>query len=629
MTWGKNTENTGRSWGGSSYSAGSAWGETTLLGFQAPTISEISPKPSSIDVDKEEFISFSLKDDSQVELSETKIYVRGLIVYDGDIDTWQLGWTTSNYSSNANNGYNFTIIPDAGFIWEEEEVVSVRVETKDDAGLKLERNWVFTAAKPGLGISMYNFISNAVRVYEKRSPGILEKLITDPGGINTIWEENIYDRTSALEDLYDPQTIPNEWLPWLKSQVGFSEDINFQATEVEIKKIIRNAMEYWGHKPSELALTDAIRMVTGHRFRIRNFFDFRIGEGTTIISELLQDTDPYILDFPSVTPAGINGEITEALRTFDLHDLPEQYFPGKIFRNSKQYQYIEIVKLEGYPELEGFYKIRELDEGASSGSFALNEPVFLLTTTTFSWRLWGGNSDYVTEVRLVDGDFAGGNINRDLLSFLIDQVRPVGERVDIVYLNFLDEFTFTGELDQWSLSGLPEPSIIDGEGVALLPLSTSMITNVEGDTAWGNRIVAVKAKGGSSAKFDIRFVYVDNNNYFFLEVDYSNQTISLKTKISGVTSTITTVIETTLVANYEDTFRISVEYYSANFLGLPTNVNIIMRYNGEKLLDENILATFTTGSLSLAETSSTADIYVSFVEVMPIIPTIDRVGPIT
>jgi hypothetical protein len=55
-----------------------------------------------------------------------------------------------------------------------------------------------------------------------------------------------------------------------------------------------------------------------------------------------------------------------------------------------------------------------------------------------------------------------GSVNRDLVKALLRLMRPSGERIDITWLLFLDQFLVEGDTSQWQLSSPPTyPTLAD------------------------------------------------------------------------------------------------------------------------------------------------------------------------
>jgi hypothetical protein len=628
-SWGKNAvTGEGSSWGKSSVSSdSSSWGTSIHTNINPPEISNISPPNEKIDVDPEFPVSFSITDDNQIILADTIVYINEKPIFRDS--AWVDGWSASSYSVNASNGYDFIILPDGG--WEVDARVDVRVVSVDNIDLELDYSWYFDVGGEEFPFSIYRMLPKQTREMDSRSPGLLETIIESEGAINDHWEEKVYDRAVAVKDLQDPYKIPSKHLPWLKSQVGLTRDLSFETSEDDLRTIIANAARFFTAKPTELSLEYAIRMVTGNRFSIRGYFDFRMEAEKTLLTEMIENYDPHLVDFPGVSTSGnelhwcyINTSYP-CTHKFWIEDLPQEHFPNEKFVTTNQFEWLEIVEWQDDQSFEGFYKIDYLvattDVGYidPTGSAGPNP-----TSDKYGkWRLWRGNGDLITEIRLVDEPSGLGVVDRELLKSLLNLVRPVGERLDLIYLEFLDAFTRINNLGQWTIVGSVEPTVPSPGGEVVMPANAFMYPDKSFASSWEERIVSYKVKGGSTTVWELIFLYVDSDNYYFVKVDYDAKTVSVYKKVSGSDTLLGSTTVAILLPDYYDVFRITFVYEGGS------DALIRVNYEGDIILEVNDApASMLTGNIAIASTGTTSG-YISRIEVLKPQCETDRVGPVT
>lgn len=626
MSWGKaeNATYQGDAWGAVGGVGSAAWG-----GYEdiiAPYMVVISPIDGDSEVPIIGPIVFSIRDDYGLPIENIVVYVEGEIVFFSG--SFSDGWETSVYYINAYNSFDFILIPNAGNALTEQKNIIVRVVASDYVGLSLDESWSFTTAGEVFSLSIYTMLTRSIREMDKKSPGLLQKILQNSGGVDDIWKEKIYDRATTLWDMYSPLNAPAKWLPWLKSLVGLSRDISLDATTEELRGIIYSASTMWRDKPTELSLEDAVRTVTGNKLKIRNYFDFRMQLDSSILTEMVENFDPHLLDFPSITPSG--NELTWCHATavypcthqFFIGDLPDAYFPGQQFASDHQYQYLEITAWPADPSFVGFYKIDQLYKDTTGGSIQAAEPVGPNSSDTGSWRLWGGNSDFVTELRLMDAPSGTGVVNRELLQDMIELIRPVGERIDIVYVDLLDEFIAPKDVGMWSFTGATHPYVPEPGGRLVIPAISSIFYGQIYAYSWGDRTAIIKVEAESiSTTVEFRFAVVDANNYYYVEIDYTAQTIDLYKMVAGAPALLGTIVRLDLIPDYVDTFRV-------NMITEGSNILLQVKYNGDLLYEQvDAPATFTTGTVQVYAIGDIAYLY--YIEVMVLPAQSDRVGPIT
>lgn len=521
-------------------------------------------------------------------------------------------------------------------------------------------------------LTIYNMLMLGVRVMDEQATKTLQ-LFTQ--ALDISWEDNIYERCSELPTLFEIDNVDSKWLSYLKPLMGFTQDLSFEATDVELRKILKVAVTFWNEKPSEFGVIEqAIRMVTGNKFRALNYFDMRSQSDQTCLTEELENFDPNVLDFGAYFFSGLLCKILTA-NTFRIDDFQ---LPG--FEYYDQFKYLAIVSDINDPDNEGFYKIQSLDVSALTGTI---DGVFQTVHTGSQyaeWKLLGFMDDFVTEVRLVDegegslnfkdevssftssqklygmesgatayiisisdatlylrnikgrfinnesikDDASGeatsdgklsGVLNRDLINFLMSSrtVKPMGERIDLAYIDFLDQFIAATELDQWTDADsvtVPEPG-----GVAVIA-DAGYLMYQHNSNVWMDSIIRYKfLVDDSSTVPSLIFFYQNTTDYYAVTINYSTKLVSLL-KYPGA-SVLDSKTLTYFKVGIQDMIRVEIEVVSG-----MSYIRVVINGNLELSASDS---TYTDGGIKIL--SSGGITRLSLVEVCTLPINIDRIGP--
>lgn len=537
-------------------------------------------------------------------------------------------------------------------------------------------------------LSIYNMLVRRMREMDEQGGGKLQ-LLTQKG-FDRVWEDLIFDPCTDVVTLMEVQNIDARWLPFMKGLLAFTRDLSFDATTEELRRVLSLAAKFWNDKPSEEAIDDAIQMVTGARFRIAGYFDFRMQVDQTVITEELEDFDPNVIDFPTQKLIGSNGEPTTAT-TFTINDLPTSVFQGGVFSGDKDVAFLVITNDPTDASNIGIYPVDSTTKGGTTLTLAGVGVPNGHGTAGVSWELYGFMDEYLTEVRLVDdgrgklkydqqtvawtagetvtGGTSGATgiivvdenvgtsgeldlrtingrfqdnealtgsvggaatakgkltevVNRDLLDFLFNLARPFGERIDIVYINFLDQFTKPLDVDQWAITPtfgsvtVPSPG-----GVANFAAGARIIDEDAESENWGDQTVAWKIVADTSSSIiELMFFVTDASNHYFVRIDYSADTLELFRKVAAVDTQLGSTVSVPVIKEgVQDVIRVDA-------LAEGSDTRIRVKLNGETKIDvADSPASFTKGKVGAFASASTFSLKLVEVNVLP--TEIQRVGP--
>lgn len=161
-----------------------------------------------------------------------------------------------------------------------------------------------------------------------------------------------------------------------------------------------------------------------------------------------------------------------------------------------------------------------------------------------------GVDEYEFNVRIVDS----GDLNRELVVNVVKLMRPLGERIEVSYLAFLDRFQIENDNVQWGAitggtGGNPVVPTVTG-GVAKLTdaaLESSFVI-AEQALAWTEYVAywRMRATAGTGSIIAI-FYATDLDNDYRVEVDFSAQTVILKKQTADTPSTIATFVPSSIL----------------------------------------------------------------------------------
>lgn len=540
------------------------------------------------------------------------------------------------------------------------------------------------------GLKIYPMLLEGVRVLDETGQGLFEKLSDT---LDDAWKQRIYDRCTELPTLMSVGDIDAKWIALLKPLLGFTDDLSFDATTEELRRILSNAIPYWNKKPSELGVIDiAISLVTGNRFRVANFFDFRMQTDKTVITEELEDFDPSVIGFPSTRFSSANiptayVNITSS-NTFTIVVPDISIFAGA---TNTTFGFIAITADSVTPANVGVYKIASISVGANLdgvivGSFAGT------SMSVAQWILVGYAGEYTTEVRLVDqgagslnyrnlgaaftigarliGQTSGavaeidtitagaggvgtlglikiigrftdnetingtsggtavadgklsGVVNRDLLDFLMGgkTSKPFSERINVVYINFLDQFLVPNDFDQWNKTAGILTSPANG-GEAIFDEGTRVEDLDPYSAEWSDQVIAWKFYiEEDAAKIELTFMGTDDQNHYFVRIEWNPKQISLWKKVSNVDTQIgSTVSISYLKAGIQETVRVDA-------LKEGSDTRIRVKLSGSLKLDEkDSPSAFTKGKVGAFAKAKL--LHLELVEVNTLPTEIQRIGP--
>ena len=163
-----------------------------------------------------------------------------------------------------------------------------------------------------------------------------------------------------------------------------------------------------------------------------------------------------------------------------------------------------------------------------------------------------GSDEYFMNVRIMDS----GSLDRDLVVNVVKLMRPTGERIEVSFLDFLDQFTLDNDDGQWgALTGgtgeTPQVPVVQGGLAKLtddLAAETSFVILSQGLT-WSEYVAywRMRPTTGTSGSILAIFYATDLDNDYSVKIDFTAQTIVLQKQVANTVSPIATFVPTSIL----------------------------------------------------------------------------------
>ena len=417
-----------------------------------------------------------------------------------------------------------------------------------------------------------------------------------------------YDQTLArIDDLYtmvDPTTIDNDLLKYLKDIVGFTSELNFvtkNLTEAQLRRLISGAVALW--KTKGVTYNTAVRLVTGNRFYILNYFDYRFILDEVSLGEELGAGDPVMIsEHGTFFALRTDGQTTAGAGEFST-PVAGTFAPTNVG---------DKLEIREGPDV-GVYEIIGIDP---SGTTAQLNQAMTSSSVGFDldWIMMRPMDEFLTELRIMDT----GDIDRAYLESVLELVRPMSERINVVYVDFLDAFDVDNETSLWTTG--QSLVVVDNEMTIPTTKRATPITSTLSSIY--DYLLTVRAKMTSNVAGDecrIQFHYQNSSNCYEITWKPQSDSIVLKKRVAGTPTTLATGSAFDFSEGVYYTFRINVNKgASTTSITVDVDGNRLIEFSGANL-------SFTSGSFSIL--ANGADVVTDYVELVELPGTVVRVGP--
>jgi hypothetical protein len=150
--------------------------------------------------------------------------------------------------------------------------------------------------EPG-AIQMYDFLVEALRVEDQKSGALLRRFLEGP---QRVWEGTL--RTALdLPTIWSVEGMPDDALTLQQTIVGWTDrlrGVTDRLSPLALRRVVASSVKFWQERGAEDSTVDALRLFTGARARILNWFDFRWILGETHFGIENDGSDPWLLSSP-------------------------------------------------------------------------------------------------------------------------------------------------------------------------------------------------------------------------------------------------------------------------------------------------------------------------------------------
>lgn len=222
--------------------------------------------------------------------------------------------------------------------------------------------------------------------------------------------------------------------------------------------------------------------------------------------------------------------------------------------------------------------------------------------------------EFQTDIRIVDE----GDLNKTLILRILNLMRPVSERINVVFIRFFDDFIDgIGQFE--TLAG--NAAVNTSQQMELQP-SSFVRTDVLGDSEFRDIIVQTKLNDTDvlGGEFSVVFFIQDATNFYEYRINTATQIVSLFKVVAGVPTQIGADILEDLVSKTSYVFTVATSF---NPLTLETQIQTFVDSNKQhEILD----TTFNKGKFGYKTDSSTI-IQIDEIEMLQLPVDVQRINP--
>jgi hypothetical protein len=149
-----------------------------------------------------------------------------------------------------------------------------------------------------LALDMYSFLIDPIRLKDRLDGNLFVKRFFE--GPQAVWEQNqtaVFD----LKSLWSITEIDDAFLQYLKNIVGWTKELDFITSALDattLRRLIAASVPLWRTRGPEDTILNILRLTTGARRRIWNWFDFRWVLDETELGYEQEGRDPWLIDLP-------------------------------------------------------------------------------------------------------------------------------------------------------------------------------------------------------------------------------------------------------------------------------------------------------------------------------------------
>jgi phage tail-like protein len=166
---------------------------------------------------------------------------------------------------------------------------------------------------PELSLLIYRFLIEGIREEDQaKGNQFVERFLQGP---QEVWR-GIDRSIRSLPDMWSITKSEDRFLQFLKWIVGWTSELDYVTNDLDLvtlRRLIAASVPFWKIRGTEDALAEILRLTTGARLRILNWFDLRYIVGETGLGEVHEGHDSWMLSFgaPDYNESRINLRIVD------------------------------------------------------------------------------------------------------------------------------------------------------------------------------------------------------------------------------------------------------------------------------------------------------------------------------
>lgn len=149
-----------------------------------------------------------------------------------------------------------------------------------------------------LSLRIYLFVLEQIRIEDQlHGHQFLERYLIGP---QVEWAR-VRESIRNLPSLSSVSKVDDEFLQYLKWIVGWTSELDNITDELNdetLRRLIAASVRFWKSRGTDDSIIDILRLTTGARVRIWNWFDFRIVVGEVAMTEDYEGFDPWMIELP-------------------------------------------------------------------------------------------------------------------------------------------------------------------------------------------------------------------------------------------------------------------------------------------------------------------------------------------
>ena len=220
---------------------------------------------------------------------------------------------------------------------------------------------------------------------------------------------------------------------------------------------------------------------------------------------------------------------------------------------------------------------------SKSAQYVITGPTIPVPSVAFIEYQEEQLDEFFCDVRVVDE----GDLNRTLVLRILNLMRPISERLRVIYIRFFEDFGF----GKGSLASVVLGSFIDSVTTELvLPPNATEVCDATGSNDFQDYVLQVRAKIESGTRMGVRFLVQDSANYYLLVMRSDNQTLELFRVVAGVPVSLGTPVASSI---FNETYYVLTVIVDLN---TATNETLIRAYQDRNKIFEVVDSQFVKGT---------------------------------